>query len=149
MTEIASSQQPSVQTGTVRGGAAPVAARDAACVTAKVHVVLQGQEETLEALTISVNPHGALVLMKRGLPQETRLILENAGTRQRMGCRVVRAAREMAEGWLSSGTSNSIRPAPDFWKIPTFRPLTGVRTADGASSSVPRRYEYCLSERNW
>lgn len=114
MTEIASSQQQSVQMGP-SGAERRRSQRVMLRVTTKVHVILQGQEETLEALTISVNPHGALVLMKRGLPQETRLILENAGTRQRMGCRVVRAAREMAEGFHLALEFDS--PATDFWKI--------------------------------
>jgi hypothetical protein len=84
-------------------------------VRANVHVALQGQATTFEVNTLSVNPRGALVVMKQSLPAETRLVLEHQGTRERVACKVARAPREVPEGFQVPLEFDS--PAPDFWKI--------------------------------
>jgi hypothetical protein len=84
-------------------------------VRANIHVALQGQATTFEVATLSVNPRGALVVMKQSLPAETRLVLEHKGTRERVACKVVRAPREMPEGFHVPLEFDS--PAPGFWKI--------------------------------
>jgi hypothetical protein len=84
-------------------------------VSANVHVMLKGKQATLETTTVSVHREGALVLMKHSLPPETRLVLEHRATKEKIGCRVTRAAKEMAEGFHISVEFDS--PAPDFWKI--------------------------------
>jgi hypothetical protein len=84
-------------------------------VGASVHVMLKGKQATLETTTVSVHPHGALVVMKHSLPEDTRLVLEHKHTKERVGCRVARATRELAEGFHVSIEFDS--PAPDFWKI--------------------------------
>jgi hypothetical protein len=89
-------------------------------VRAKIHVALQGSASTLDVLTLSVSPQGAMVVLKQPLPAETRLVLEHAGTRQRVGCKVIRSPREMAEGFHVPIEFES--PAPDFWRI-AFPPL--------------------------
>ena len=61
-----------------------------------------------------------MVLLKQSLPAETRMVLEHVGTRERVGCKVVRNAREMAEGFHIPIEFDS--PAPDFWRI-AFPPL--------------------------
>lgn len=84
-------------------------------VRANVHVVLQGKEAMFEVTTLSVNDHGALIVMERTLPLESRLVLENCGTKQRVTCKVTRPPREMPEGYHIPLEFDS--PAPDFWKI--------------------------------
>jgi hypothetical protein len=53
--------------------------------------------------------------MSQTLPADTQLILEHAGTKQRVTCKVVRPPRQMAEGYHVPLEFDS--PAPDFWKI--------------------------------
>jgi len=84
-------------------------------IRALVHVAVQGPATTLEAATLSVNPKGALVVIKRNLPPETRLVLEHGGTKERAACKVVRPAKEMPEGFHTALEFDP--PMPDFWKI--------------------------------
>lgn len=93
-------------------------------IRASIHVALKGQVETFNVATLSVNPHGALVLMDRNLVADTRLVLEHAATKERVACRVVRSSQKMPEGFHVPLEFDS--PAPDFWKIdfpsPDWRP---------------------------
>ena len=84
-------------------------------VQACVHVALQGKPTTLDVATLSVNPSGALVLMKQGLPVETRLVLEHRATKERVACKVARPPREMPEGFHVPLELDA--PSPAFWKI--------------------------------
>lgn len=84
-------------------------------VPASIHVALQGKEATFQATTLSVYRQGALLVMERNLPADTRLVLENGRTRECVACRVTRAATEMPEGFHVPIEFDS--PAPDFWKI--------------------------------
>jgi len=93
-------------------------------VRASIHVALKGQPETISVATLSVNAHGAVVVMDRNLSADTRLVLEHAATKERVACKVVRPARQMPEGFHVPLEFDS--PAPDFWKIdfpsPDWRP---------------------------
>ncbi|HTS12812.1 MAG TPA: hypothetical protein VMH00_11895 [Candidatus Limnocylindrales bacterium] len=84
-------------------------------IRASIHVALQGKQSTLEATTLSVNDHGAVVVVGRNLPENTPLILEHGHTKEKVACKVARPAREMAEGFQIPIEFDS--PAPDFWKI--------------------------------
>jgi hypothetical protein len=84
-------------------------------IRALIHVALQGPATTLEANTLSVNPKGALVVINKNLPQDTRLVLEHGGTKERAACKVVRPAKEMPEGFHTALEFDP--PVPDFWKI--------------------------------
>ena len=84
-------------------------------VRANVHVAVKGKATTLDASTVSVHPQGALVVLKESLPLDTRLVLEHAGTREKIACRVTRQAKEMPEGFHVPLEFDS--PAPTFWKI--------------------------------
>jgi hypothetical protein len=84
-------------------------------VRANVHVAVQGRPTTLEASTVSVNPQGALVLLKESLAADTRLILEHGGTREKVACRVAKSGKEMPEGFHVPVEFDA--PAPGFWKI--------------------------------
>jgi hypothetical protein len=84
-------------------------------VRAQVHVALEGKATTFDVYTLNVNPHGALVVMRKFLGPGTRLVLENNVTRERVACKVVRQARESAEGFQVPLEFDS--PAPEFWRI--------------------------------
>jgi hypothetical protein len=84
-------------------------------VRASVTVALKGQATTLQTSTVSVHPQGALVVLSQSLPPETRLVLEHAGTREKVSCRVARTPKEMPEGFHVPLEFDA--PAPDFWKI--------------------------------
>jgi hypothetical protein len=84
-------------------------------VRANLHVVLHGKPSTFEVVTLSVNHHGAIVVVERNLSAGTLLVLEHGQTRERVACKVVRAAREMPGGFQVPIEFDS--PAPDFWKI--------------------------------
>lgn len=89
-------------------------------VRTNVHVAVKGKATTLEASTVSVNPQGALVVLKESLPAETRLILEHGGTREKVACRVAKLGKEMPEGFHVPVEFDA--PAPGFWKI-DFPPI--------------------------
>ena len=82
---------------------------------ANIHVALQGKPTTFDTTTLSVNSHGALVILEQGLPPDTRLVLEHAGTKERVACKVVRPSREIPEGYQVPVEFDS--PAPNFWRI--------------------------------
>jgi hypothetical protein len=84
-------------------------------IRANIHVALAGKATTLDAATLSVTPQGAVVVVDRNLPAETRLVLEHGGTKQRVGCKVARPSRETAEGFHVPLEFDA--PAPGFWKI--------------------------------
>jgi hypothetical protein len=84
-------------------------------IRASIHVAVQGQATTFEVATLSVNPHGAVVVMNHNLPADTRLVLEHSSTGRRVACKVARPAREMPEGFHVPIEFDS--PAPGFWQI--------------------------------
>jgi hypothetical protein len=93
-------------------------------VRASIHMALKGQRESFDVATLSVNPHGAMVLTDRNLAADTRLVLEHAATKERVACRVVRSSQKMPEGFHVPLEFDSA--ATDFWKIdfpsPDWRP---------------------------
>lgn len=93
-------------------------------IRASIHVALKGRQETFNVATLSVNPHGAMVLMDCGLEADTRLVLEHGATKECVACKVVRSSQKMPEGFHVPLEFDS--PAPDFWKIdfpsPDWRP---------------------------
>jgi hypothetical protein len=84
-------------------------------VRANIHVALQGTPTTFDTTTLSVNSHGAMIILKQGLPPDTRLVLEHCGTKERVACKVVRPSREIPEGFQIPIEFDS--PAPNFWGI--------------------------------
>ncbi|MFZ1974155.1 MAG: PilZ domain-containing protein [Candidatus Acidiferrales bacterium] len=84
-------------------------------VRANIHVALQGKPTTFDTTTVSVNSHGAMIILKQGLPPDTRLVLEHCGTKERVACKVVRPSREIPEGFQIPIEFDS--PAPNFWGI--------------------------------
>ena len=84
-------------------------------VRASIHVAIQGQATSFDVATLSVNPHGAVVVMNQSLPADTRVVLEHSGTKEKVACKVARPPRQMAEGYHVPLEFDV--PAPDFWKI--------------------------------
>jgi hypothetical protein len=84
-------------------------------VHASVHVALKDKQVTIDVTTLSVNNHGALVVMKQTLPPDAQIVLEHGTTRERVGCKIARPAREMPEGFHIPLEFDS--PAPNFWGI--------------------------------
>lgn len=84
-------------------------------VRANVVVAEQGKETTLEATTISVSGTGALLLLRKSLPAESRLVLEHGQSKERVPARVTRTPQETPEGFHVSVEFDS--PAPNFWGI--------------------------------
>src|ERR1700723_610252 len=84
-------------------------------VRANVYVNLRDKQTTLEVRTLSVNPFGAMIISAENLAPHTRLVLENTITRERISCCVVRAAKEMADGFHIPVQFDI--PAPKFWMI--------------------------------
>jgi hypothetical protein len=82
---------------------------------ANIHVALQGNTQSFEVTTLSVNSHGAVVIMEKGLPMDSRLVIENSATKEKVACRVTRPPREMPEGYHVPVEFDS--PAPNFWGI--------------------------------
>jgi hypothetical protein len=84
-------------------------------VHASAHVALKGKQVILDVTTLSVNNHGALVVIKQTLPMDTQIVLEHGTTKERIGCKIARPAREMPEGFHIPLEFES--PAPNFWGI--------------------------------
>jgi PilZ domain len=84
-------------------------------VRASIHVALQGKQTTFDATTVSVSHNGALLVLKQSLPTATRLVLEHAGTKDRVACKVIRSAQSMPEGFHTPVEFES--PSPNFWHI--------------------------------
>jgi hypothetical protein len=84
-------------------------------IRAEIHFNLHGKAESANVHTLSVNPFGAMLVSPRNLPTASRLVLEHGVTRDKVACRVVRPAKEMAEGFHIPVEFDT--PAPLFWKI--------------------------------
>lgn len=84
-------------------------------VHASVHVALKDKQVKIDVTTLSVNNHGALVVLKQSLPTDAQIILEHGTTKERIGCKIARPAREMPEGFHIPLEFES--PAPNFWGI--------------------------------
>lgn len=78
-----------------------------------------GQAVKVQAHTVAVNIHGAMVVCKRSFDAETKLEVMNDRTGERAASRVTRAPRESAEGFLIP--VEFLDPSPKFWQI-TFPP---------------------------
>jgi hypothetical protein len=79
-------------------------------------VVTQNDKTTrIPAHTVAVNIHGAMVVSPRTLDADAVLEIVNGRTDEKIGCRVTRAPRESAEGFLIPVEFTS--PSPNFWQI--------------------------------
>jgi hypothetical protein len=74
-----------------------------------------GELIKVEAITVAVNIHGAMVLCTRSFDAETTMEIRNERTRDRANARVTRTPRESAEGYLIPLEFTT--PSPNFWQI--------------------------------
>lgn len=84
-------------------------------IPVRLHFNLGKKEETLEARTVIVNDHGALLICPRVFPVGTRLEVENLRNHQRQFCHVLRVPRITDLGFEVPIEFES--PAPGFWGI--------------------------------
>jgi hypothetical protein len=80
-----------------------------------VHVHLPKATKPVEGFTHTVSATGAMIILKEGLPQGTKFILENPHTQQRVEVNVVRSAQMNQDGSLIP--VEFLSPAPQFWGI--------------------------------
>lgn len=80
-----------------------------------VELASEGKRVAFDAVTESVNDHGAMLLCPRALAPETQLQLKHDQTHQQKLCRVTRTAIESKEGFLVPVEFSD--PAPGFWGI--------------------------------
>lgn len=96
-------------------------------IPVKLHFTLESRSEVLEAKTVVVNDHGALLICARVFPTGTRLEVENLRNGRRHPCRVLRVPRITDMGFEVPVEFDS--PAPGFWGIsfppPNWEPGTG------------------------
>ncbi len=84
-------------------------------VPVTLRVTLASQGVAIQAVTVAVNDHGAMLLCSRTLAAETKLELQNDRTRQQLSCRVIRPPRESPEGFLIPVEFEA--PSAGFWHI--------------------------------
>ena len=82
-------------------------------VTLKFQIA--GQTVTVQAHTVNVNDHGAMLLCARSVDSGTELLIKNETTRTEVAARVTRAPRESAEGYFVP--VEFLAPAANFWQI--------------------------------
>lgn len=85
-------------------------------VRANAHIATKlKDEEVVPVMTLSVNPAGAMLVSPRNLAAQTRFVLEHAGTKETINCRVVASAKQAPEGFHVPISFDV--PSPRFWKI--------------------------------
>jgi PilZ domain len=80
-----------------------------------VIVHLANKREAIEGFTHTVSATGAMIILKEGIPQGTKFIVENPKTQQKVEVNVVRPPQMNQEGSLIP--IEFLAPAPQFWNI--------------------------------
>ena len=96
-------------------------------VPVTLEIMMSGQKVTVQAHTVAVNIHGAMVLCSRSIDADVNLEIINDRTREKAAGRVTRTSRESAEGYLIPLEFTT--PTPSFWQI-TFPP-SNWKPSDG------------------
>ena len=96
-------------------------------VPVTLEIMKSGEKITVQAYTVAVNIHGAMVLCPRPIDAEVELEMINDCTREKAVGRVTRTPRESAEGYLIP--LEFTVPSPSFWQI-TFPP-SNWKPSDG------------------
>ncbi len=78
-----------------------------------VHVA--DSPKAIEGFTHTVSASGAMIILREGIPQGTKFILENPKTQQRVEVNVVRPPQMNQGGSLVP--VEFLSPAPQFWNI--------------------------------
>jgi len=80
-----------------------------------VTVHLANKPEAIQGFTHTVSATGAMIILKEGIPQGTKFIVENPKTQQKVEVNVVRPPQMNQEGSLIP--IEFLSPAPLFWNI--------------------------------
>jgi hypothetical protein len=80
-----------------------------------VIVHLANNPKAVEGFTHTVSATGAMIILKEGIPQGTKFIVENPKTQQKVEVNVVRPPQMNQEGSLIP--IEFLAPAPQFWNI--------------------------------
>ena len=80
-----------------------------------VLIHLANNPKPLEGHTHTVSASGAMLILREGLSQGTKFILENPRTQERVEVNVVRPPQMNQEGSLVP--VEFLSPAPKFWNI--------------------------------
>lgn len=78
-----------------------------------VHVI--GKEKPLEANTHTVSASGGMLILKEGLSEGTKVVVENPKTATKVEAKVARPPQMSHEGSLVPVEFSS--PSPNFWGI--------------------------------
>ncbi len=85
------------------------------------------ETQTIQAETVAVNDHGAMLLCSRNLSPDLKMEIQNDRTGQRLPCRITRTPRDTPGGYLIPLEFDA--PTPGFWHISfppaNWRPLEG------------------------
>lgn len=84
-------------------------------VPVSLEYAVAGKNVTVEAVTVSVNDHGAMVSCSRPLAVDANLEIVNQRTREKLGCRITRTPVECPEGYLIP--VEFLVLSPGFWRI--------------------------------
>ena len=87
-----------------------------------VLVHIANNPKAVDGFTHTVSATGAMIILKEGIPQGTKFILENPKTQQKVEVNVVRPPQMNQEGSLIP--VEFLAPAPLFWNI-VFPPNGG------------------------
>lgn len=80
-----------------------------------VHVHLPKATKPVDGFTHTVSATGGMIILKEGLSQGTKFILENPQTKQQVEVNVVRSPQMNQDGSLIP--VEFVTPAPQFWGI--------------------------------
>jgi hypothetical protein len=81
----------------------------------QVLVHLANNPKPIEGFTHTVSASGGMIIVREGIPQGTKFILENPKTQQKVEVNVVRPPQMNQEGSLVP--VEFLAPAPLFWNI--------------------------------
>ena len=80
-----------------------------------VRYSLNGKEMSLQAHTVAVNVHGAMICAAESIPADTPLDVEHKITKERIAGRVTRQAQNSSDGFLIPVEFVSL--SSNFWRI--------------------------------
>lgn len=84
-------------------------------VSVTLEITMAGEKVIVQAHTVAVNIHGAMVLCPRPIDAGVELEIMNDRTREKTTGRVTRTPRESAEGYLIPLEFTA--PSLSFWQI--------------------------------
>lgn len=81
----------------------------------RVIVNVEGKTDSIEGYTHTVSASGAMLILPQGLPEGTKVTLENPKAQLKIDARVVRPPQMSHEG--SQVPVEFTSPSPNFWGI--------------------------------